>query len=61
MKSSPYFLFLVLLPLNLELTLAHYLIDKVARVLMETGDFSSTTMIDEGKTVYRLSCRLSFS
>jgi len=43
------------------LTPIHYFIDELEKALMEIGDSSKTTTIDEGKTVYHLSCRLNFS
>jgi hypothetical protein len=43
------------------ITPIRYFIDELAKVLMEVGEFSGTMSMDEGRKVYHLSCKLSFS
>jgi hypothetical protein len=43
------------------ITPTRYFIDELAKALMEVGEFSRTMSMDEGRKVYHLSCKLSFS
>jgi len=43
------------------LTPIRYFIDELAKTLVKVGEFSGTMRKDEGKTIYDLSCKLSFS